>query len=105
MSVKFVHTIVGNPQTFRTEVEIFVRSQLVALVYETSEGWKTEYFDYGNGQKVDGLEAEIVKAQETLSRYVNRRGDNAPEGDSVAANSLWLFMEADGTAFGKKIVR
>jgi hypothetical protein len=73
-------------------------------VYETADGWKTEIFDDGlAGALGDGLTSALARAREVLSRYVNRRGENAPEGLSVAGPAFWLMEKDDGTAMGRPI--
>ena len=46
-------------------------------------------------------EAEI--AEEKLSHYVNRRGDNVPiELTTAGALAMWLMVKDDGTVMGRK---
>jgi hypothetical protein len=45
----------------------------------------------------------IGAAKVHLLEYVNRRGENQPEGLTAAGLSLWRMEKADGTALGIKL--
>lgn len=97
--------VVGNVNTKRTEAEILWRShtdeECVALVFETLNGWELEV---SNQQRADALRTEfdvaVSSARKRLEAYVNRRGDNIPDGLTAAGLSLWLLEKSDGTAMG-----
>ena len=101
-------TFVGNVNTRRTEAEILWRTQTdeecVALVFETRNGWQLEI---SNQQRADALgtqfEAAAANARTRLEEYVNRRGDNIPDGLTAAGLSLWLLEKSDGTAMGSPL--
>jgi hypothetical protein len=46
------------------------------------------------------FQTAIENAKESLSHYVNRRGENPPENATWGAISLWLMVKDDGTAMG-----
>jgi hypothetical protein len=93
--------IAGNVDACRAEAEIADGSgNTVAIVYEDSNGWHTEVIDKQSSHNFSAL---IENAKETLSHYVNRRGDNVPsELRTCGALSLWLMAKDDGTAMGRK---
>lgn len=98
-------TVLGNVNNRRTEAEILWRTdtveECVAIVFETRDGWQ---LDVHNQQRADTLgtaiEAAVTKAQKRLSDYVNRLGDNIPDGLTAAGLSLWLLEKSDGDAMG-----
>ena len=101
-------TIAGNVAERRTEAEICWRAdgneQFVALVFETRDGWKTEIENTQLAASMGtAFETAIERARERLCDYVNRRGENLPDGLTAAGLSLWLMERADGTAMGRPI--
>jgi hypothetical protein len=100
--------ILGNPQTCRTEAEVSrtgtdAGAQILAVVYESPEGWRVE-FETPEVKASDELhEAVLVAGREALMPYVNRRGESPPSGLTVGGLSLWLMEKADGTALGVRI--
>ncbi|MEJ2548059.1 MAG: hypothetical protein P8125_09605 [Gemmatimonadota bacterium] len=102
MSERIEITICGYVDLRRTVAEL-VRAdsgEFVGLVYEDSDGWKQEIPDHLLSEAVLSA-AEHAKA--TLSEYVNRRGENVPDGLTRAGLSLWLMEKSDGTAMGRPI--
>ena len=97
--------IAGNPDACRTEAEITDEwGNRVAIVYEDSNGWKTEFLDDRIEQSSTSFNALIENAKEMLSRYVNRRGDNVPsELTTAGALALWLMAKDDGTTMGREL--
>ena len=96
--------ILGNVERCRTEAEISDGERVVvAIVYEASDGWHTDIVVEHFNQADSDFNATIENAKETLSHYVNRRGENLPENTSVGAFSLWLMLKDDGTAMGANI--
>ena len=93
--------IVGNPATLRTEAEIScaASSELIGLVSESSEGW---CFEAIGDDAPPWREAAIEAARAALCEYVNRRGENVPEGLSLAGLSFWLMEKSDGTTLGNR---
>ena len=78
---------VGNIEANRLEAEIRdERYDLVAIVYEDSDGWHVERH---SSTGVPGRFLRKVK-DELMSRP-NRRGNDAPEGMSRGEYSLWLL--------------
>jgi len=103
-SKSFEIIIVGNVDTCRTEAEIAdERGNRVAIVFEDADGWPTEILEAGLEQSPSHLNALMENAKETLSHYVNRRGENVPE-DLVTrgALSLWLMVKDNGSSMGGK---
>jgi hypothetical protein len=94
-------TIVGNVEQSRTEAEISNGEGVVlAVVYEGSDGWHTDIVAEHPGQAASDLQTVVDQAKESLSHYVNRRGENAPENATRGAYSLWLMVKDDDTAMG-----
>jgi hypothetical protein len=98
--------VVGNPDLCRTEAEIYgagdTDSEPIALVHESPAGWQVE--PIGNSAAVPADLGEILRTgQEALGPYVNRRGENRPDGLTIAGLSLWLMEKADGTAMGIRL--
>ena len=94
-------TITGNVEECRTEAEIIDGEGAVsAVVYEALDGWHTNIL----AERLDRASAEfqtaVENAKESLSHYVNRRGENPPEAATRGAISLWLMLKDDGTALG-----
>jgi hypothetical protein len=97
-------TIVGNVEQCRTEAEISDGEGVtVAVVYEASDGWHTDILEEHRNQATSDFKTIIDNAKESLSHYVNRRGENAPENASWGAFSLWLMIKDDGTAMGMSV--
>lgn len=97
-------SILGNVQEVRTEAEIECgildgQSKLVAVAYESADGWITEVLDEALAQEPDEeFAAAISQAQDSLNHYVNRLGENPPQGLTSAGLSFWLMEKDDGTA-------
>ena len=97
--------VVGNPDRCRTEAEVYrtdVDSEPIAVVHESPDGWQVESLasDPASASEL----AEILRAgKEALSPYVNRRGENSPDGLTIGGLSLWLMEKADGTAMGIRV--
>jgi hypothetical protein len=101
---KFRIDVLGNAGECRTEAEISCGDEVVALVFETTEGWHTEL---ANSRTVNTDDPEfataLTLARSTLERYVNRVGANRPDGLTQAGLSFWLMEKTDGTSMGAKI--
>ena|SRR5579863_2919212 len=94
-------TIIGNVDQCRTEAEISDgKGAVLAVVYETSDGWHTDMLVEQLNQGSTDFQAAIEHAKESLSHYVNRRGENPPENATPGVFSLWLMVKDDGTAMG-----
>jgi hypothetical protein len=94
-------TILGNVEQCRTEAEISDSDGAVwAVVYETSDGWRTNILVKHLNQSTDDFQTAVENAKETLSHYVNRRGEDPPENATRGAFSLWLMVKDDGTSMG-----
>ena len=99
----------GNLEACRTEARILSPSAepdhaLVALVYETSRGFVVSYFGTAlSNRSLPGLEAAIAEARAELVHYINRRGENRPQGITRPGLSLWLTERDDETVVGKPI--
>ena len=99
-------TIVGNVEQCRTEAEISDSERAVlAVVYETSDGWHTDILVEQLNQADSYFQTAVDDAKENLSHYINRRGENAPENISRGAHSLWLMIKDDGTAMSMNTKR
>ena len=103
--LKMFETIIaGNLDACRTEAEIADDAGVrVAIVYEDPDGWHTEILDQRQELSSSAFNALIENAKETLSHYVNRRGENVPSEMTIGALALWLMVKDDGTAMGKKL--
>ena len=101
--------IFGNAGRCRTEAEILAGSAdgpltEVATVFETADGWEIQCFDDRLINELGAtFDAAVEEAKERLRHYVNRTGENAPEGLSTVGLSFWLMEKDDGTAMGKPI--
>jgi hypothetical protein len=93
-------TILGNVEECRTEAEISRDGRVVAIVYESFDGWHTEMVDEHLAQHECDLEQAVEGARKTLSHYVNRLGNDPPQNATRGAFALWLLMKDDGTAMG-----
>lgn len=96
-------TILRNVEECRTEAEISRDGRVVAIVYESSDGWHTEMNDalgVHSTQLERDLEQAVERARKILSHYVNRLGDDPPQNATRGAFALWLMMKDDGTATG-----
>jgi hypothetical protein len=93
-------TIIGNVEQCRTEAEISDGDGAgLAVVYETSVGWHTDVLVKHLNHVAD-FQTAVEHAKESLSHFVNRRGENPPENATRGALSLWLMLKDDGTAMG-----
>lgn len=94
-------SVCGDTTKACTVAEISFGEQLVASVFESPDGWQIELYPSNTACfALDALLIALNTAKERLSCYVNRRGENPPEGLSVAGFSLWLMQKNDGTAMG-----
>jgi hypothetical protein len=94
-------TITGNVEHCRAEAEITdSHGAVFAVVYETSDGWHTDILVTQGNQAATDFQTAVEDAKESLSHYVNRRGENPPENATWGAFSLWLMVRDDGTAMG-----
>lgn len=93
-------TVLGNVEQCRTEAEVTRDGQLIAVVYETSDGWHTEIVASQLISPQGDFEAAVSTARQTLSHYINRRGMNPPQNATSGALALWLMKKDDGTAMG-----
>jgi hypothetical protein len=74
---------------------------LVAIVYETSDGFAANYFGSAQANPaLPGLDAAIAEARAELLHYMNRRGENPPAGITRPGLSLWLTERDDETVMG-----
>lgn len=99
---------IGSVTDVRTEAEISWTTDgsedVVAVVYETHVGWMTQVYNEALAAQAERDFSDAVEAaRETLLSYVNRLGDNQPDGLSPAGLSLWLLEKADGTAMGRPL--
>jgi hypothetical protein len=94
-------TIIGNVEQCRTEAEIRdSQGAVTAIVYETSDGWHTDVLVEQLNQAATDFQTAVENAKESLSHYLNRRGENPPENATRGAFSLWLMTKTDGRAMG-----
>ena len=95
-----------NIEACRTEARISRPSAqpgdaLVALVYETSQGFVVRYFgSAATSPALPGLDAAVAEARAELHHYINRRGENRPAGITRPGLSLWLTERDDETVIG-----
>ena len=93
----------GNLEACRTEARILRPSAqpadaLVALVYETTQGVVVDYFGPAStNPALPGLDAAVAEARAELNHYINRRGENPPDGITRPGLSLWLTVRDDET--------
>ena len=99
----FSTTIFTNLDECRTECEISDGSSVVAVVYEGRDGWHVDRLGIVSAEQHQDLDASVAEAKKRLSRYVNRFGEDVPEGLTRAGLSLWLMQKDDGTAMGVPI--
>jgi hypothetical protein len=83
--------------------EILYGEELVANVYERPDGWKIDLFQSPQGLDLEECLGAIAFAKERLLEYVNRKGENPPEGLSPAGLSLWLTEKGDGTTIADRL--
>jgi hypothetical protein len=83
--------------------EILYDDKYVANVYERPDGWKIDLYHSPQGLDLEELLRAVAAAKEQLGEYVNRRGENPPEGLTAAALSLWLTEKADGTTLADRM--
>jgi len=93
-------TILGNVEECRTEAEISRNGQLVAIVFESSDGWHTNIVKNQSTLRSGDFDDAVVTARQALSHYVNRRGTDPPQGVTRGAFALWLMMKDGGNAMG-----
>jgi hypothetical protein len=99
----------GNLEACRTEARILrvpapPGDPPVAIVYETSQGFVVSYSASASANPASpGLVAAISEAQAELVHYINRRGENRPEGITRPGLSLWLTERDDETVMGMPI--
>jgi hypothetical protein len=99
----FRFQVIGAPDDGYTSVEVCHGDALVAVVYELPSGWKVDLYQSPGGMDFGEFVKALHAAQTRLLEYVNRRGENPPEGLTRAGFSLWLMEKADGTAMGIKL--
>jgi hypothetical protein len=92
-------TIIGNVEECRTEAEISDGEGAVsAVVYEASDGWHTDILV----ERLDRASAEfqtaVENAEESLSHYVNRRGENPPENATLGG--IFALAHDEGRRYG-----
>jgi hypothetical protein len=83
--------------------EILHGNEFMATVYEKVDGWKIDLYQSPRGLNLDEFLRIVAAAKERLGGYVNRRGENPPEGLTAAALSLWLTEKADGTTLADRM--
>jgi len=106
MPEEFRILILGNTESCRTEAEVYVPQHSddpIALVYESPNGWAVEQLEDAHSVRSAALQKGIEAAKQSLGQYVNRTGQGAPAGLTVAGLSLWLMEKADGTAMGRRV--
>jgi hypothetical protein len=86
-----------------TSAEVLYGEEVVAIVYERPNGWKVDLYTSPRGLDLDECLNAIGAAKTRLLDYVNRRGENQPEGLTAAGLSLWRMERADRTAMGIKL--
>ena len=80
-------TILGNVEQCRTEAEISdSEGTLLAVVYQTSDGWHTDVLVEQLNQTATDFQTAVENAKESLSHYVHRRGENPTE------NTPWVHF-------------
>jgi len=107
MTHAFAIHFYGNVDACRTEARIWQPpaasgSDLVALVYETAQGFVVRYFGAALADPaLPGLDDAIAEARSELLHYINRKGENRPEGITRPGLSLWLTERDDETIMGR----
>ncbi len=97
----FSKVTLGNADTGRTEVEISDDSgTTIAVLYENQVGFQIQILHSAGETLSDDFASFVQQAKEDLAHYVNRRGENPPEGLTKDAFSLWLLEKDDGTCLG-----
>lgn len=95
-SGEFEIVFFGNPITRRTEAEVSLERELVALAYESPSGWRTELRGpAASSPEIPGLAQAIEDARDQLSHFVNRVGRDVPPGLDPMGLSLWLMQRDD----------
>ncbi len=108
---QYTVAVLGDVQQCRTQAEVSRvltdgSSHLIASVCETTSGWQIEIHDENSTKELGNLfDAAIRDAKARLQHYVNRFGENPPDGLTLAGLSFWLLEKDDGTAMGKQIPR
>ena len=106
MSDPFTIRYVGNVQACRTEAWILAPSAQpadppLAVVYETLQGPVVSYAGGAPARPaVPELDAAIAEARTELRHYINRKGEQRPQGITRAGLSLWLMERDDETVMG-----
>ena len=95
--------VVGVVDDGYTSAEVYKGDTLVAVVYELPTGWQADLLQSPRGLDFGEFVEALHAAQARLLEYVNRRGENPPEGLTRAGLSLWLMEKADGTLMGIKL--
>ncbi len=101
----FSTTVFTNLDERRTECEISDDSSVVAVVYEERDGWHVNRLRSIGSDESQAFDVSIAEAKERLSHYVNRFGDDVPDGLTRGDLSRWLMEKDDGTAMGVPISR
>lgn len=108
MKPTFAISILGNVQSACTEAEISSPDKsgidsVWAVVSDTKSGWHVTFIEAGFSLSLETVVSALKAAQEALKHYVNRRGENPPEGLTVADFSMWLMEKDEGTAMGRRV--
>jgi len=67
-------------------------------VFELESGWYVHMDKPEDLLRPECLEA-ILAAKEQLLHYVNRKGDEFPDGTTRAGGCLWLMQRDDGKGY------
>jgi hypothetical protein len=79
--------LAGNPEAGRLEAEVRNDEyELVAIVYEDNTGRHVE--EHSREKLPDDL---LKKIKDDLNTRPNRKGNEAPQGMTLGAYSLWLL--------------
>jgi len=92
--------VIGAVDDGYTSAEVYWEDTLVAAVYELPAGWKVDLYRSPRGLDLDAFLNALHAARTCLLQYVNRLGENPPEGLTRMGLSLWLLEKGDGTAWG-----
>jgi hypothetical protein len=96
----------GNIEACRTEARISQQvpgtdEALVAVVYEGPQGFVVSYLGVAQrSPALPGLDAAVAEARAELLHYINRTGENRPQGITRPGLSLWLTERDDETVVG-----
>jgi hypothetical protein len=102
----FIIRYLGNIQACRTEAWIVAPAAQpadppLAIVYETAQGPVVSYPGAGPPKSpLPGLDDAVAEARTELRHYINRKGEQRPQGITRAGLSLWLMERDDETVMG-----